>query len=103
VSASEPTPDRSSWTFVTSHTLVLLCLASDPDVRLSEIARRVQVSERRVQAIVADLVAAGYVMRTRHGRRNSYVIDATKPLRHLETEHRRLGELLALFSSRARA
>ena len=91
-------PD-GGWTFVTTHTLVLLCIAGDPDVRMTEVAARVGVTERRVQSIVADLVSAGYLTRTRHGRRNRYEIDGTKPLRHLETEHCRLSELLSLLSS----
>ena len=85
------------WTFVTSHTLVLLCLAEDPEMRLRDVAARVGITERRVQAIVAQLVASGYLTRTRQGRRNHYEIDDRMPLRHLETEHRRLGDLLAML------
>lgn len=94
-------PD-AGWTFVTTHTLVLLCIARDPEMRMVDVAARVGVTERHVQSIVADLVKAGYLTRTRHGRRNHYKIDGTRPLRHLETEHRRLGELLSLLSSNPR-
>jgi DNA-binding Lrp family transcriptional regulator len=90
------------WTFVTTHTLVLLCIVADPEIRLSDIAAQVGVSERRVQSIVAELVAGGYLTRTRHGRRNRYDIDGSLPLRHVETEHHKLGELLSLLSARAR-
>jgi DNA-binding IclR family transcriptional regulator len=86
---------------VTTHTLVLLCIAADPEVRLSEVAAQVGVTERRVQSIVADLEAAGYLTRTRQGRRNRYDIDGSLPLRHVETEHRQLGELLSLLASRS--
>jgi DNA-binding MarR family transcriptional regulator len=89
---------EGSWTFVTSHTLVLLCIASDSDLRVADIAARVGITQRRVQAIIADLIHTGYVTRTHHGRRNRYQIDKAKPLRHLETEHRKLGELLQLFA-----
>jgi DNA-binding MarR family transcriptional regulator len=92
-------PDRASWTFVTSHTLVLICIASDPEMRVSEIADHVGLTERRVQGIISDLVEAGYLTRTRNGRRNRYEIDRAKPLRHIETEHRQLGELLALLDA----
>jgi DNA-binding MarR family transcriptional regulator len=102
VDAGQAEPPEGGWTFVTTHTLVLLCIAGDPDVRMTDVAARVGVTERRVQSIVADLVAAGYLTRTRHGRRNRYEIDGTKPLRHLETEHRHLGELLSLLSSSVR-
>jgi DNA-binding MarR family transcriptional regulator len=93
-------PERG-WTFVTHHFLVLLCIAENPDVRMSEVAERVGVTERAVQRLVADLVDAGYLVRTRRGRRNHYAISREMPLRHLETQHRQLGELLALLSKGA--
>jgi DNA-binding IclR family transcriptional regulator len=88
----------TSWTFVTNHGLVLLCIANDADTRLSDVAERVGITERAVQSIVADLVETGYLTRTRRGRRNHYEINISLPLRHLETEHRKVGELLALLS-----
>jgi predicted DNA-binding transcriptional regulator len=91
-------PD-GGWTFVSNHFLVLLCIAEDPGIRMSDVAHRLGVTERTVQGIVANLVEAGYLKRTRVGRRNHYEIDATMPLRHLETEHRRLGDLLALLTT----
>ena len=84
---------------MTNHTLVLLCISSDPEVRISDIAKRVRVAERRVQAIVAELEEDGYLTRTRLGRRNHYNIDEAKPLRHFEIEHRKLGELLELLNT----
>jgi predicted ArsR family transcriptional regulator len=92
---------EGGWTFVTTHTLVLLCIAEDQEVRLGDIAERVGVTERRVQSIVAELEAAGYLTHTRQGRRNHYSIHWNLPLRHLETEHRRLGDLLVLLTSQA--
>jgi Mn-dependent DtxR family transcriptional regulator len=91
-------PD-GGWTFVSNHFLVLLCIAEDPGIRMSDVAHRLGVTERTVQGIVANLEEAGYLRRTRVGRRNHYEIDTTMPLRHLETEHRRLGDLLALLTT----
>jgi len=84
---------------VTRHLLVLLCVAEDPSMRMSEVAKRVGITERAVQGIVADLVDAGYLTRSRIGRRNHYEINREMPLRHLETQHHRLGELLGLLGS----
>ena len=85
---------RSRWTFLTNHAHVLVCIAEDPDIRGRDIAARVGVTERAAQAIVADLVAEGYVTRTREGRRNHYEVNAGAPLRHpLEHDHT-IGELL---------
>jgi DNA-binding MarR family transcriptional regulator len=90
--------ESGGWTFVTNHLVVLLCIAEDTGVRMSDIAERVGVTERAVQRIVADLVDAGYLTRSRVGRRNHYEINDELPLRHLETQHRRIRELLVLLA-----
>jgi DNA-binding MarR family transcriptional regulator len=90
-------PD-GTWTFVSNHLLVLICVAEDPGIRIADVAERLQITERAVQAIVADLVASGYLTRIRVGRRNQYEIDRRMPLRHVETQHRLLGDLLALLA-----
>jgi predicted transcriptional regulator len=83
---------------VTSHFVVLMCIAEDPNMRIADVAKRVGITERAVQGIMSDLVDAGYLARTRVGRRNHYEIDREMPLRHIETQHHRLGELLGLLS-----
>lgn len=89
-------PD-GSWTFLTNHAHVLVCIAQNPDMRGREIAQEVGISERAVQGIISDLVEAGYVVRQRTGRRNHYTINADGTLRHpLEDEHT-VGELLAML------
>lgn len=86
---------KRSWTFLTNHAHVLVCIAEDPDIRGRDIAAKVGITERAAQAIIADLVADGYVTRTREGRRNRYRIHPEGPLRHpLEREHT-IGELLS--------
>ena len=71
-----------SWTFLTNHAHVLLCIARDPGIRVRDLAQRVGVTERAAQRIVADLIAAEYLERTRDGRRNRYHVRADLPLRH---------------------
>ncbi len=88
----------SHWTFVTNHFLVLLCIAEDPGIRMSDVAKRIGVTERAVQGIVGDLEKAGYLQRTRVGRRNHYEIHNEMPLRHLQTQHKQLGDLLGLIA-----
>lgn len=90
---------RHEWAFVTSHFLVLLCLAEDPDARMADVAERLELTERRVQTIASELLAAGYLEKTRVGRRNRYLINRDMPLRHLQTQHRQLGDLLDLIST----
>ena len=89
-------PATGSWTFLTNHAHVLLCLAADPDVRLRDVADAVGITERAVQHIVADLAAAGVVERAREGRRNRYTLHPEAPLRHPVEAHRRVGDLIAL-------
>jgi len=93
--AIEQTP---GWTFLSNHTHVLVCLAADGDLTLREVAARVGVTERAVQRIVADLELAGVLERTRDGRRNTYRIDATVPLRHPLESHCQIGNLLAMVT-----
>lgn len=86
---------RPGWTFLTNHGHVLVCIASDPGIRGRDIAGRVGITERAAQAIIADLVAGGYVRRTKVGRRNHYEIVPDQPLRHPVEQPHRVGELLA--------
>jgi DNA-binding MarR family transcriptional regulator len=60
--------------------LALLCIAGDPEIRMRDIAADVQITERAAQRIVADLVSAGYLDRTRIGRRNRYTVRAGLPI-----------------------
>jgi DNA-binding MarR family transcriptional regulator len=87
----------SSWTFLSHHAQVLLCIARNPDARLREIATAVEITERAVQGIVNDLVAEGYVDRTRVGRRNHYSVNPDVPLRHRLQHDLDAGTLLRLF------
>ena len=89
----------SHWTFLTNHAHVLLCLAADPDVRMRDVAGLVGITERAAQRILHDLTTAGYVSRTRVGRRNSYRLQLGQPMRHpLESGHavRELVSALAI-------
>ena len=71
-------------------------LTRDPEVRLRDVAIEVGVTERAVQRIVADLEAAGYLRRSRVGRRNSYEIHSDQPLRHPVESHRDVRSLMGL-------
>ena len=78
----------------------LVCLASDGDQTLREVAAKVGVTERAVQRIVAELERAGVLRRMRDGRRNTYAIDADVPLRHPLESHCRIGDLLELVTEK---
>lgn len=94
-------PTKPGWTFLTNHGHVLVCIANDPGIRGRDIAARVGVTERAAQTMIADLVADGYVIRTRIGRRNHYEINADRPLRHPVEQPHSVGELLRLVADLA--
>jgi hypothetical protein len=94
---------RASWTFVTNHAQVLFCLLQEPTVRLRDVAERVGITERAAQSIVADLVAEGYVSRTRVGRRNTYQVHIDQPLRRDDGSPLTVGGLLAFLGSMPRS
>ena len=85
------------WRFVTNHTQVLLCIARDADVRLRDVADAVGITERAAQRILADLVRAGFVTRQRVGRRNRYLVNRDREMRHPAQAGHDVGALLDLL------
>ena len=86
-----------SWSFLTNHARVLLCIARDPGMRLREVAAGLGITERSAQAIVAELTAAGYVVKHKHGRRNRYQIQAHLPLPEPASQAPAIGDVLAML------
>lgn len=86
--------EARSWTFLSNHAHVLVCLAADPDTRVRDIAAEVGITERRVNGILADLENAGIITVYKSGRRNSYEIDRRARLRHPLEAHKTVGDLL---------
>ena len=82
------------WSFLTNHGRALLYIARDPDARLRDLATALDVTERTAYGIVADLTAAGYVVKEKGGRRNRYHIQAHRPLRDAISQEHTIGELL---------
>jgi len=88
-------PDQvPSWTFLTNHAQVLLCLADTPDIRLRDVAEHVGITERATQRILAELIGAGYVKAVRVGRRNRYTVDREHAMRHTAQIGHEIGVLL---------
>ena len=83
-----------TWTFLTNHAQVLLCLAQTPDIRLREVAERVGITERATQRILAELIDTGYVKAERVGRRNRYTVDREHAMRHSSQLGHEIGALL---------
>jgi DNA-binding MarR family transcriptional regulator len=96
MSERQVSDSHSSWTFLSNHGHVLICLAQDPTARLRDVAQRVGITERAVQKIVADLEEVGALTRSRVGRRNRYQLHPEQPLRHPVEAHTTVGALLAM-------
>ena len=87
----------ASWTFLTNHTQVLICIAEDVDITLREVANKVGITERAAQRIVADLAEAEIIDRRRVGRRNHYLVNRGAAMRHAAQANHKIGPLLDLL------
>jgi DNA-binding transcriptional ArsR family regulator len=92
-------PGGRPWTFLTSHAHVLLAVAREPDARVQEIAAVVGLSERAALTVLADLEEAGYLTRSRVGRRTHYAVLAHRPFRHPASAGHEVDELLSIFAA----
>jgi predicted transcriptional regulator len=86
-----------TWTFLTNHAHVLIAVASEPDVRIRDIATKIGITERAAQRILSDLVTEGYVETTRVGRRNHYTVVNKGPFRHPTLQEHQIGDLLEVL------
>lgn len=96
---TSPDEARGSWTLLTGHGHVLVEIARNPQARMRDISAIVGLTERTVQAIVADLEAAGYLTRGRIGRRNHYTVNSDNWFRHSAQEGLRVGPFLDLLAA----
>ena len=72
-----------------------------PSARLRDIAETVGVTERTASQLVRDLEHAGYLTKTRTGRRNQYEVHDELPLRHPLHRHHTVGELIRFLQAPA--
>ncbi len=91
-----------AWTFLTNHGHALLCIASDPAVRLKDVARAIGITERATQRIVSDLIEGGYLSVIKEGRRNRYRVDPDRHLRHPIEKRSQIHQLLKLIDGQLR-
>lgn len=89
--------ENRTWTFLSNHGHVLICLSRDPHARIRDIAASVGITERSAQSILTELEADGYLTKTKIGRRNQYVIHPEKTFRHPAEANHPVAELLKIF------
>jgi hypothetical protein len=64
-------------------------------------AVEVGITERTAAQIVGELEEAGYLTKTRDGRRNRYQVHGELPLRHPQHRHHTVGELIRFLDGSA--
>ena len=89
--------EEPSWTFLSNHGHVLICLARNPDSVLRHVAQEVGITERAVQRIVSELEEAGYLEKKKDGRQNHYELRLNRPLRHPVERNCKVRELVDLI------
>ncbi|NUR31487.1 MAG: MarR family transcriptional regulator [Catenulispora sp.] len=90
---------RSAWTLLTSHGHVLVEIARDPEARIRDLSAAAGLTERATAAIIGDLEAAGYVTRTKVGRRNRYQVNVDNPFRHEAQRDLKIGPFLDFLAA----
>ena len=93
---------RPTWTFLTNHTHVLVCLVRDPESLIRTIALQVGITERMVQRILKELEEGGLIRKEKIGRRNRYAVNLNVELRHPLESGYTVGDLLAKIRATSR-
>jgi len=84
------------WSLITNHGLVLASISRNSKKTIREIGDDVGITERTAYGIVVDLEKAGYIKKTKVGVRNTYSINAYKPVVSRLSDAS-VGDLLTIF------
>ena len=91
----------TEWSFITNHGLVLAAIARHPRSTARELGDNVGITERTAHKIILDLEKAGYITKTKVGRKNKYTIHPDMPLAEEATDAA-VGELLVMLGWKRR-
>jgi len=86
--------EKRTWTFLTNHAHVLICIAQKPSSRVRDLSALVGITERAVHRIISELKEAGYLQYDREGRRNRYTVRGDLAMRHPVEGHCLVPDLL---------
>jgi predicted HTH transcriptional regulator len=93
-----PMKSYKQWTFITNHGAVLRLIGERSMITAREISQLVGITERTVHNIISDLVEAGYISKSKVGRRNHFTVHPGLPLRRPEQRQVEVGTLLRVLS-----
>jgi hypothetical protein len=88
----------ASWTCLTNHARVLLCIACDPGCACATSRPAWASPSAPPTASVTDLAEAGYIVKHKVGRRNRYQIRRTCRCQNPTRRERTVGEVLGLLA-----
>jgi hypothetical protein len=88
----------ASWTFLTYHARVLLCVAHDPAMRLRDIAASLNITERSAFGIITDLVEGRLHGQGEERPPQPLPHPGTPPAARTGRRERTVGEILALLT-----
>jgi DNA-binding MarR family transcriptional regulator len=88
-----------SWSFVTNHGRVLLSIAGDPRQTVRQIGAEVGITERAAHRVIANLAEAGYLDRTRVGRRTEYKLNVHRLHDERDERARVVRDLVKLLTT----
>lgn len=86
---------KRPWSLLSSHGLVLVAIARQPDLTVMEIASRTGLSRGSVLRVLRQLQQARMLDVKRRGRRNAYRVNDATRFRHPILRDKRIGGLLA--------
>ena len=89
------------WSLITNHGLVMAAVAKHPHSTARQLGDAVGITERATHAIIKDLEAAGYIIKTKVGRRNEYLIDPSMPVK-IKASDATVGEFLRILGWKPR-
>ena len=87
------------WTLFTNHAAIFFHLLEHPDATIRRIADELDLAERTVVGVLADLREDGYLLVQREGRHNVYQVNAEGAMKRPEHAGYTMREFFAHVQS----
>lgn len=84
----------AGWSFITNHGAVLAIIAEHQAIKAADIAKKLDITERSVRRVIADLTKEGYITKKYQSGVNHYQINPDLTLRRKEQQSVKIRELL---------
>lgn len=92
----------SDWYIFSSHGLVLIYIAANPDCTIKEIAHDIGRTERTISSLIRNLRLANMLNVRREGRRHHYTVNLDALFAHPVISGYTLRPVLGTMAARAR-